>query len=298
VVPTLAPTPTTGVAPAPTTAPTIAGTGMLHLTTGPDYDHHDPLQLRYVLADGQPAADGDAFESETIVYVDRQLPAGPIRVLANDTECTGPLAIEANVEVDVVLAVDNGACTISLVTSHAPGAIVHPEPRTAIGALIEVDSILVVKPLDPGSSTAELQLPASDRGEVLGIELTPGRYELSVLVDGAVHTTKEFDVKRGTDFVYNLRVLAPDVPRECGDITETECEAAVAEAYAWGYFLESGHRVTSVTVRDSPYTGGCQPYDPPALQVEFVVLQVGGASSTVQVTLGRRPAGTFFVCTY
>jgi hypothetical protein len=156
--------PTSEASPVTTPAPTIGGTGMLHLTTTADYDPHDPLRLKYILADGQIAADVDAIEPETIVVVDRQLPAGPVRVVANDTECTGTIPIETNLEVDAVLAVDNGTCAISIAASHAPGAMVHPEPRTALGAMIEVDSILVVKPLDPGNATAEIQLPADDRG--------------------------------------------------------------------------------------------------------------------------------------
>lgn len=286
-------------APVATPTPTLVGSGMLHLTTAPDYDPHDPLELRYILADGQIAPEIDSFGSETIIFLDRQLPAGPVRVLANDLDCSGTIPIEANLEIDAVLAVDNGICTVSVADSHALGSIVHAEPRTALGALIAVDSILVVEPLDPGNAMADLHLPADDRGEVLGIELKPGRYELTVRVDGAVLTTRELDVKRGTDFVHNLRVLAPDVPRDCGEITAAECEAAVAESYAWGYFLEAGQRVTSVRVRPSRYTGGCEPSEPPALDVEFDIHdEAGGESRSAEVTLGRTPVGNLFVCTY
>lgn len=87
---------------------------MLHLTTAPGYDPHDPLQLRYLLADDQVASEVDPFEGGTVIVVDRQLPAGPVRVQANDTVCGGTIPIEANLEVDAILAIDNDVCAVSI----------------------------------------------------------------------------------------------------------------------------------------------------------------------------------------
>jgi hypothetical protein len=53
--------------------------------------------------------------------------------------------------------------------------------------------------------------------------------------------------------------------------------------------------VTSVRVRPSQYKGGCQPYEPPVYDVSFGIREDPG---TVEVTLGARPDGRLYYCTY
>lgn len=276
-----------------TPAATADGVGMLHLSTNSDYDHHDPLNLRYVLADGSLATEFDSFPAETTVFLDTPLPAGEIRVLANDQECRGPVVIEPNLETDVVLSVDDDVCTIETLTAHPLGAIEHPEPRTAVAAFVVVDSVLVVRPLDPGSTMEPIRKSANEIGEVDGFEVPPGRYELAMEVDGAVLKTLEIDLHRGQEFWYDLRVLALTVPRDCGDIPAAECEAALTGAYAsHGAGGPAAVHVTAVRVRPSRWAG-C--YEPPVYDVFF---DVPDESRVIEVTVGWVREGVFLACTY
>src|SRR6185295_12033268 len=106
-----------------------------------------------------------------------------------------------------------------------------------------------------------------ERAEVVDFAVPPGRYALSVEVDGAVVTTKDIEIKRGQEFYYNLRVVAANVPRICGQIPRAQCEAALTEAYASGLFPPpSSANLTSVRVMPSKYSG-C--YEPPVFDVLF-----------------------------
>jgi hypothetical protein len=99
----------------PTVSPsaaTAAETGVLHLTTGPDYDTHDPLRLGYVGADGFVAAEADLFDAETTIYLDRSFAPGSIHVLANGRLCDGAIVIQANVEVDALLTASTDGCSV------------------------------------------------------------------------------------------------------------------------------------------------------------------------------------------
>lgn len=279
--------------PVPSAPATTPPQGSLHLTTGPDYDPHDPLTLRYADADGVLVAEPDSIDAETIVSVDRALPVGRIRVLADDKGCEGPIEIVANVEVDVVLSVSDGTCTIRIADTHAAGAISHPEPRTALGAFVVLDSVLVVRPLDPANPIAPIQRPADERAEVTEFAVPPGRYELSVLVAGAVLTTMEIDLKRGQEFYYNLRVVAATVPRICGEIPRAQCEAAITEAYARGLFPPpSSAELTSVRVRPSRFLP-C--YEAPAFDVFF---DVRDKPEPIEVTVATSGVDRLSVCTY
>ena len=48
--------------------------------------------------------------------------------------------------------------------------------------------------------------------EVGQIEVNPGLYELSVLVDGEVLGSLREDIVRGSDWIFQLRLLPRDVP--------------------------------------------------------------------------------------
>jgi hypothetical protein len=267
--------------------------GSLHLTTDAQYDTHDPLRLRYVDEAGVLLGEADSFDAETTIFLDRELLAGTVRVLANDTLCDGTIGILANVEIDAVLSVSDGTCAIEIANTHAVGAIAHPEPRTALGAFVVLDSVLVVRPLDPGNGIDPSRKEADDRAEVTDFAVPPGRYELAVLVDGALLTTMDIDLKRGQEFYYNLRVVAAKVPRLCGGMPREQCEEAVTQAYKWGLFPPpSAASLTSVLVRPSIYSA-C--YEPPAFDVLF---DVRGEPQPLEVTVATTSRGSLAVCTY
>jgi len=162
----------------------------------------------------------------------------------------------------------------------------------ALGAFVMLDSFLVVRPLDPGNAIEPIRKPADANAEVLDFEVAPGRYELSVLVNGAVLSTKKIDLKRGQGYYYNLRVVAANVPRVCGEIPRVQCEAALTEAYASGLFPPpSSANLTSVRVRPSRFLP-C--YEAPGFDVLF---DVRGKAQPIEVTVATIPRG-FGVCTY
>lgn len=285
------------VTPTATPATPPSGVGILHLTAEPGYDTHDPLRLRYVLADGFFVTEVDEFPADTAIFLDRSLPAGPVRVFRNDTACDGTVVIEANVVVDVLLSAEDDACTVSTSGSHAPGAIEHPEPRTALAAFVVVDSILVVTPLDPGNAIQPIRVPANNRAEVQDFEVPPGRYELALLVDDVVLSRQEIDLMRGQEFWFNLRALPRDFTFDCGSIPAEECNAAVEAAYTKDYSgYAASTRVTSAQVIPSG-AGGCMP---PLVGVPVLDVLFDGPDlpRTIEITVAPRPDGLFGVCTY
>lgn len=292
-------TPAATPMPTPTTAATAWAVGMLHLTADPMSDlPHDGLELRYLLADGLFAAESDAVPAETTVFVNRALRAGPLRILANGKECAGTITIQPGREIDAIFSgLYDAVCTISTTGEHAMHAVVHPEPYTGLGAFVVVDSVLVVRSLDAGNTTTPIRKPAGERAEVADFAVPPGRYELALEVGGVVLKTLQIDLKLGQAFYYNVRVLQPDVPVDCGEVSAAECRAAVEAAYAQpqGDGLPATRHVTAVRVRPSHYTGGCQPVEPPLFDVTFDIREEPG---TVEVTLGARPDGRLYYCTY
>lgn len=287
--------PAASPAPTGTPAATFAGTGMLHLTAAPEYDWHDPLLLRYVFADGTLAPEFDAFPAETTIYLDRELPAGALRVVANGEACGRPVMIQAEVEIDVVLSVVNDVCDITTTDSHPAGAVEHPEPRATIGAIVPVGAEVVVRALDPGRTMAEIRRPANEHGEVLGVEVPPGRYEMSVVIDGEVLNSKEIEIARGQDFVWNLKVVLADVPRDCGVYGAAQCEAIITEAYAWGFYIYAPDQqvIKSVTVRPTRFSGCDGSAAVAKYDVAFDVLN----ARVIEITVAEL-GGRLYVCTY
>jgi hypothetical protein len=289
--------------PAPTPVTTSQGVGFLHVTADETSDHpHDALDLQYVLADGSIGG-SDAVPAETTVFVDAALPAGTVRVLANGKECSGTLTIEAGRETDAVFSgLYEEACTVTASGSHLPDNIVHPEPRTALGAFVVVDSVLVVRPLDPGSTTGLIRKPADDIAEVRDFDIPPGRYELALEVAGKVLKTLEIELERGQEFWFNVRALAPSVPIDCGDVVIADCHAAAAAAYAQGYGPSNTatFHVVSVRVQASKDQGGCVPNADRVFDVRFGVREdpYSIEDTVAHHVSGMEWAGGMELCTY
>lgn len=285
--------PPTPPGPSPTPQPRAdIAPGALHLTGIKDFLPHSPLTLTYLASDNLVAAGPDFLLSETSISLDRPLPAGDIRVVANKEVCLGALTIASGMEVDAEYGEFDG-CRVNVIDTHPIGSIAHPQPHTAINAMLPVDAELVVRSLDPLNPMADIRLPSGPRGEIEDVAVKPGRYELFALVGGEVLTSKVVDVKRGQRWVHNLRVLSPDVPRDCGTVNATDCEAAIAEAYAWGLFIESGQDLRSVEVRHTKY-GACDGNLDNRWDLTFEVRPVGN----IEVTVGVLKHGGLAVCTY
>lgn len=270
------------------------GQGMLHLTAKDNWSPNDaPLDIRFLFPDGTIAAGPDSLAAQTSVSLDLPLPVGSLRLVMGAETCTGTLEVEAGVELDAVIEYPNPECRITIAATHPIGSIQHAEPFTGIGVFVPVDSTLVIRPIDAPGQAGEIRKPADNRGEVEPVQVQPGRYELVVFVDGVQLNSMTIDIGRGQAYYYNLRILPPDVPRDCGEYAEAECEAIITEAYASGLFLESGQRARSVQVRPTKY-GGCDSNLDNKWDVTFDIAPVG----PVEVTVGVHKNGSLHVCTY
>jgi hypothetical protein len=288
--------PTTPPVTAPAPAATDGPPGMLHLTSEGMYDQH-PLHLTYLT--GGARIDGETIDEDIEVIVNRPMPPGSLQVHYNDLLCAGSVEIESNVETDVLFDFGVESCSISTTATHAPGSVAHRElPTTAsVGAFLPfgVPSVFVVRSLDdPGAAPIAEVAVMGPPWEAAQVVVEPGRYELSVRIDGVTLAHDELDLERGEDRIVNLRVLPPDVPRDCGETAATLCEEAITAGYGRGLFLDGTTIVTSVTVRPTKYAS-CDGQVAPEFDVRFGLAKPAGES---EVTVGRLPDGRLSACTY
>ena len=288
-------------APIATVAPTVGPPGQLHLTMDPPYDCCD-LQLRYILADGSTVG-GEKVRGDIEVIVNRPFDPGTVQVKYNDVTCEGVVEIASGMESDAVM--DIGAqparCSLRTTETHPTGSIEHPDlPLTAhVGAFMPfgVPSVFVLQSLDNPDAPPTATIPV-DRApwEVMQVEVTPGLYQLSVLVDGEVLGSLREDIVRGSDWIFPLRILPRDVPRDCGEIPAAQCERAITAAYDGGLFLQGDTRVTAVSVRPTIYGAtACDSGIVPEFDLTFQLANPKGESG---VTVGTPPNGRLTACTY
>lgn len=283
-----------------TPEPTAGPPGMLHLTMDPPYDCCD-LQLRYLLEDGSTVK-GEAIRGDIEVIVNRPFDPGAVRVVYNDVTCEGSVEIASGMESDVVMEI--GAqpphCSLRAVETHPLGSIKHPDlPLTAhVGAFMPfgVSSIFVLQSLEnpdaPPTATIKVDKPPWEAGR---IEVTPGRYELSVVVDGVVLGSLRDDIVRGSDWIFPLRLLPRDVPRDCGDTPQAICERVINAGYMWGLFPNGREVVTAVSVRPSQYMSCMAGVESPLYDLVF---KVANPKGEMDATVGRRENGRYVACTY
>ena len=282
-----------------TAQPTAGAPGMLHLTMDPPYDCCD-LELRYILADGSRVK-GELIRGDIDVIVNRPFAPGTLQVLYNDVTCEGSVEIEAGMESDVVMDMGfDPKCRLRTTETHPAGSIKHPDlpPTAHVGADLPfgVPSVFVLQSLDNPNAPPTARI-AVDKApwEVGRIEITPGLYELSVLVHGAVLGSFREDLVRGSDWVFPLRLLPRDVPRDCGDTPVAICERAINAGYAWGLFLRGAQYATAATIRPSQYMSCMPGVEAPLYDVAF---KIGNPKGDADVTVGRLPSGRFTACTY
>jgi hypothetical protein len=271
------------------------------MTMEPSYDCCD-LQLRYVLADGSTVK-GEMIRGDIEVIVNRPFDPGTIQVINNDVTCEGSVQIAAALETDVVMKIGSQPerCSLRTTETHPAGSIEHPElPLTAhVGAFLPfgVPSVFLLQGLDNPEAppTARIEVDKAP-WEVGQIEVIPGLYELSVLVDGEVLGSRREDIVRGSDWIFPLRILPRDVPRDCGETAAALCERAITAAYDGGLFLQGDTRVAAVSVRPTIYGGtACDSGIVPEFDLVFQLANPKGESG---VTVGTPPNGRLTACTY
>ena len=272
---------------------------MLHLTMDPPYACCD-LQLHYVLADGSTIK-GESIRGDIDVIVNRPFAPGTVHVVYNDVTCEGSFEIASGQESDVVMDMGSDPrCRLWTTEWHPTGSIQHPElPLTAhVSAELPfgVASVFVLQSLDhpdaPPTATINVDAPPWEVGP---IEITPGRYELSVLVDGVVLGSRREDLVRGSDWVFSLRILPRDVPRDCGDTPKATCERVINAGYMGGLFPNSREVVTAVSVRPSQYMSCMAGVESPLYDVVFELANPKGKTTA---TVGRYENGRYTACTY
>lgn len=297
------PTASTPAASAPATAdPTAGASGRLHMIAEPGYDHRR-VELAYFV--GSNRIKGESIDEDVEIIVNREFPPGQVRVEKNGLLCDGVIEILSDVETDVLLDFALGdagheVCEVFTTETHPPGSIAHPElPLTAaVGAFLPfgMESVFVVRSLDDPDSPPIAEITVSDPPyEAAQIVVEPGRYETSVLVDGVVIARDTVDLERGEDRIMFLRVLPPDVPRDCGDTPETICELVVNAGYMWGLFPGGREVVTAVSVRPSQYMSCMQGIESPLYDLVF---EVANPKGDLEATVGRYENGRYTACTY
>jgi hypothetical protein len=288
--------------PRPATSPPAESglTGMLHMTAVPAYDYRR-ANLAYIVSGTR--TEGESIDQDVEIIVNRPFPPGEISVVKNDLLCAGTVTIVSGMETDVTLdfgqdQAGDEMCRLFTRATHPTGSIVHPElPLTAsVGAIlpIGVPSVFVVRSLDSPEAPPIAEVSVNESPwEAAQVVVQPGRYEVSVIVDGVVLGTQVIDLERGEDRVAILKILPPDVPRDCGEFAPDVCEAAIAEGYAWGLFTDGNSKVVAVSVRASEYPSCMGDLDP-----EWNVLFVLEPEGEIEVVVGVYPDGRLDACTY
>jgi hypothetical protein len=285
--------------PATTASPTSGAPGQLHMTMQPAYDARR-VELAY-LVDGE-RIEGESIDQDVEVIVNRPFPPGTVRIEKNGVVCAGSLEIVSGMETDVLLDVNAqpDRCEVFSRETHPTGSIQHPElPLTsAVGAFVPLglESVFVVRSLDDLNAAPIAEVTIRDPPwEAEQIVVQPGRYETSVLVDGVVIATDTVELERGEDRIMFLRVLPPDVPRDCGDIPGDICEQAIIGGYAGGLFQTDRMYVTAARLRPSQYSSCMGPFVGPLYDVVF---EMANPRGELTATVGQYENGRFDACTY
>jgi hypothetical protein len=283
--------------------PSAGPAGLLHLTAQPAYGP-ERVELDYLLADGT-RIEGESIDEDVEIIVNRELPHGPLQVIKNGRVCHGVVDLPSAMELDVLLDFgldDTGeeVCELFPRATHPIGSIKHPElPLTsAVGAFLPfgMESVFVVRSLDNPDAPPMAEVTVNDPPyEAEQLTVPPGRYETSVLVDGVVIATDTIDLERGEDRIMLLRVLPPDVPRDCGDTPQAICERVVNAGYMWGLFPGGREVVTAVTVRPSQVMSCMAGVQSPLYDLVFEVAKPKGE---LTATVGRYEDGRYTACTY
>ena len=275
---------------------------MLHMTAEPAYDA-SRVELAYVV--GTSRIDGESIDEDVEIIINREFPPGPVRVEKNGRLCDGMVEITSAMETDVLLDFGlgddgNEVCELFSKETHPLGSIRHPElPLTAaVGAFLPfgLESRFVVRSLDDPDAApiAEITVNAPPY-EAAQVTVQPGRYETSVIVDGVVIARDTIDLERGEDRIMVLRVLPPDVPRDCGETPKATCERVINAGYMWGLFPGGREVVTAVSVRPSQYMSCMQGVESPLYDVVF---KVANPKGELDATVGRYANGRYTACTY
>ena len=273
------------------------------MTAEPAYDYRR-AEIAYVVAGMRIA--GESIDQDVEIIIDRELPAGPVQVIKNDNPCDGAIEINSGMETDVLLDFglgDSGeeVCEVFARQTHPTGSIRHPElpPTAAVGAFLPfgMESVFVVRSLDAAPDAPPIaEVTVKDPPyEAAQITVQPGRYETSVLVDGVVIARDTVDLERGEDRLMLLRVLPPDVPRDCGETPKATCERVVNAGYMWGLFPGGREIVTSVSVRPSQSMSCMAGVESPLYDLVF---EVANPKGDLTATVGRYANGNYTACTY
>lgn len=288
----------------PTPAPAATGgpAGMLHMTAEPGYDYRR-AEIDYVV--GGERIEGESIDQDVEIIVNRAFPPGSIQVIKNDIPCDGSIEITSGMETDVLLDFGQGdsgegVCELFTRETHPTGSIQHPElPLTsAVGAFLPfgMESVFVVRSLDAPEAAPIAEVTVDDPPyEAEQITVQPGRYETSVLIDGVVIARMTVDLERGEDRWMPLRVLPPDVPRDCGETPEAICRRVINAGYMWGLFPGGREYVTAATVRPSDVMSCGHSIESPLYSV---VYQMANPSGESDATVGRYPDGRYTACSY
>lgn len=295
------PTASTPVAPGPPTgAPLTTGQpGRLHMIARPGYAA-SRVELAYMV--GGSRVEGESIDQDVEIIVNRDFPPGELRVEKNGLLCDGAVEIVSNVETDVLLRFGSQPerCELFTTETHPPGSIDHPElPLTAaVGAYLPfgLSSVFVVRSLDDPEAPPVAEVTVDDPPyEAAQIVVQPGRYQVSVVVDGAVLAEDTVELERGENRIMLLRVLPPDVPRDCGNTPAATCERVIQAGYAWGLFPGGREYVTAVRVRPSEVSSCMHPIEGPLFDVTVELANPKGDSAA---TVGRLPNGRYDACSY
>jgi hypothetical protein len=143
------------------------------------------------------------------VVIDRSLLPEPHGIAVNGQRCEGEFSITTGVETDLVLTVGSGGCRVTTIASHPDGAQLHGNEAATISGEAPRGSQISIRPVEPGVVTAPRILPADESGFFFVESLPAGRYEVSLVVRGAVVETTEIELRAGEE-----RHLVLSVPSE------------------------------------------------------------------------------------
>ncbi len=184
--------PSPAAPPAPTAADAdMPGPGQLHLTAVPE-EASVELVIRYV-RDGDPSRVEDRVPAGAPVLIERTtLPHPRERLEVDGAICDGTYPIEALMETDVVVIVDDAGCRVEVRRIHAAIEGVHGVTAGIVYGRAGSGAVVRLRPIAEGSGARSMETDPD--GGFRFLDLLAGTYELTVVRDNQVIETRTIEL--------------------------------------------------------------------------------------------------------
>lgn len=167
--------------------------GFLHVTMAPAVALR-PMSVSYA-GSGQPVGTTGFNAGERVSFDATDFP-GDYRLRVDALVCDPAFALSARMETDVVVQVDAGTCTATVVAIHDPTAFSHEEVVGRVSGTAAARQIVTLTP-DFGDVRRPIEVAADESGHFEVEGLMPGSYDVEIRYRGEIVATLRAIVEAG-----------------------------------------------------------------------------------------------------